>query len=189
MANGRGFGDGNIPSSDNSTGLLTKRTGWGCRVASIIVATDGSVSYDHTVASWACYIITPDEVVRFGGVLPISVDYNPLIAESMAVAYALDRVDAMVDNLSDHDLVIYTDCRDVMYRAKRTKGAHLSKKQIMDTCQHILDKFAHYRFVLVKGHSKIEDLPHTMNRWCDMEARRLLRKAVEKSRKNTIAQA
>ncbi|CAB4151310.1 RNase_H_like domain containing protein [uncultured Caudovirales phage] len=146
------------------------------------IATDGSVSYDRTCASWACYILTPDNAVHFGGVLPVSVGYNPLVAEMMAVANALYRLEAMVADLSECDVIIYTDCLDVITVPRRIRGAHASKMEIVKSYQHILDKLGHYEFKWVRGHTELQTRPHVMNRWCDRYARRLLREAVEKSR-------
>lgn len=154
----------------------------------VIICSDASYSYTSQVSTWAAYIKTPDKVIKTGGVLKQAVN-NSTVAEMLGLANALFTLNKLID-LSQFNLVVYCDNKQAMEKP-RIRVTPASKyydekaqqlKWFEDHIEPLCLKAASFEMKHVKAHLNSKryknlspDDPKLMNRWCDTEAKRLLR--------------
>jgi ribonuclease HI len=89
-------------------------------------------------------------------------------------------------SFGDGDFVVAkSDCTHAVEHLKnRTGGTTETERRIVAQVHEILEKHA-LRFYVrhVKGHTTLSEPRFHANRWCDGEARRLMRQAVRKERR------
>lgn len=151
----------------------------------ITIATDASLSDNHMLATWACYIRGPRGTIKHSGQLK---EYPPKgnshFAETLALANALVIADKHVGVAGTH-IIIYNEVAHVL-TPTRTKHGNVRVKDrertnvINDVMLPILKKAEGYELRDVKAHSSEYKKDGAakkffMNRWCDLTSRRLLR--------------
>lgn len=162
----------------------------------ITIATDASLSNEHKVASWACYIRTPKRTVRHAALFA---DYPPrgstCFAETVALANALAIIDKAV-HLPHYKIVVYNEIPHVLTPTTTKAGNIRVRDQaraavITMHMLPILEKAKSYELRDVKAHTlKHQEAgapkKYFMNKWCDVSCRRVLREQVArlKAREN-----
>jgi hypothetical protein len=152
----------------------------------ITMATDASISHVYSIATWACYIVTPIGVLQYAGRLKD--DTNVGIAETLAVANALAILNHNIPNLENYHLVAYSDC-DGVITIPRTKTGAVRKRAIKkaeiitEYVNPITNKARSFSMKFVKAHTlkhghRHPEAKYNMNNWCDIHSRRLLRQLV-----------
>ena len=158
----------------------------------ITIATDISSSNTYKMSTWACYIRTPRGTIKHVGLFK---DWheNSHYLETLALANALVIAEKNCD-LSQHQMIIYNEIEYVL-RPLTTKKAGLPKLKdaertriIEEVMMPILEQCITWELRDVKAHTKEWKKPtaakkYILNRWCDIESRRLLRKHVNLVRK------
>jgi ribonuclease HI len=156
------------------------------------IATDASTSDKYQVSTWACYIRSPRGVIKHAARFAEH-STNTAWLETKALANALVIADNNMD-LSEHKIIIYNEIAHVLTPLK-TKKAGLPRLKdaertriIVEVMLPILEKAISWELRDVKAHSKAYKKANApkkfiLNRWCDLNCRRVLREQVSAERR------
>lgn len=152
----------------------------------ITVCSDASMSTKLKIATWACYIRTPDLTIKLGGVFK-EYSSGSYWAETRGIANALSILNSQVKNLEKYKIILYCDNNVALIepRIKNTPAskhhkASLEKRKFYDDhIKSILLKAREYETRHVKGHLPEHKWDtgskrNFMNNWCDEEAKRYM---------------
>lgn len=160
----------------------------------ITIATDISNDSKYKISTWACYI-------RYdGGVIKRVEQFKEYHkhtgdAETYALINALSIAYLTIPDFNLSKIVIHNEIEHVLTPI-RTKAGNIKKqdevraKAILDIGLPLLDKSAGWDRRKIKAHYsawQTSDNPakYAINRWCDMESRRLL-KEIRRKKKKTL---
>lgn len=150
----------------------------------ITIATDVSCDPNYEISTWACYIRYDGGVIkqvhRFK-----EYQEKTTHAETYALINALIIASESIPDWSDSRVIIYNEVERVL-TPLRTKCGNIKKKEldrseaIINIALPLLDKAGSYERRKITAHYKdwkTSDNPakYAINRWCDIESRRLLR--------------
>lgn len=154
----------------------------------VSIATDISCDPEHKITTWACYIKHDQGVIKHIGEFK-EFEKNTAAAETYALVNALTIARNNIPDWSESEVKIYNEIEYVLepIRSKagnireRDMNRSLAIKEIaLPILQQTLswekeDVKAHYRYWEESGEEK-----YVINRWCDYEARKALRKIRKK---------
>lgn len=154
----------------------------------VTIASDISCDPEAEITTWACYIKYGDGEIKKKG--QFSKFYkNTAAAETYALVNALTIAKNSIPDWSESEVKIYNE---IEYALKpiRTKAGNIRLRDsdrstaIQKIAIPILEETLRWEREHVKGHYKGEEKDkekYTLNRWCDQEARKLLREIRKKS--------
>lgn len=160
----------------------------------VTIATDVSCSgQKEKIMTWACYIRYNGGVIKRSGVFKERRDNTP-IGETLALANALTIAYKSISDWSESRIIIHNECSDIVLRPLLTKGGKIRKRDeyraaaIVDVSLPILAKAQSWELRDITAHYKKwqeSDNPakYAINRWCDSEARRLMKTIRNKEKK------
>lgn len=148
----------------------------------ITINTDASYNLQHGVGAYAFYIVCDNFRIMVGGKLKnckSSVD-----AEMMAIGNALHTLGKHPQLPTTKLIVINTDCTGAMERIK-LKSHNEVGRNVARVLRQLRQKTSwrnaimpKYEFRHVKAHNGIPDSRSFANDWCDKEAKKWIRVAV-----------
>lgn len=154
----------------------------------ITIATDISCDPVHQITTWACYIKHNEGEIKRTGRFKQFIK-NTAAAETYALVNALTIAKNNIPDWSESEVTIYNEI-DYVLEPVRTKAGNIRErdldrsKAIKDIALPILqealswekeDVKAHYRYWEETGEEK-----YVINRWCDREAKRVLKEVRKK---------
>jgi ribonuclease HI len=150
----------------------------------VTIFTDASYSEKYHLGAWACFIRSDNLTIKKSGKVQQEVD-DSNTCELMAIVNALAILERH-RKLSDCRLIIKTDSLTTI---KMIRGG--TDKQGFSTALRYavtrLSRVESFRFTHVKAHVFKREDPeygkpqYSINRWCDIHARKHLREAVRKA--------
>lgn len=151
-------------------------------VNTITINTDASHHPDHKIGGYAYYIICNHFKIMKSGVFKVK-PKNSTEAETMCIGNALAHL-AKMDLPKTTFLVINTDSKHSIGNIERCYNP-LSEK-VNGIWQKVINKTGSTRneFRWVRAHSKVKDARSYANEWCDFNAKKQMRKAVRKKKRN-----
>lgn len=162
----------------------------------VTIASDISHDYDYKITTWACYIR------HNGGLIQHSAQFNDYQiktahAETYALINALVIAAKNVPNWENSTVIIYNEIEHVLEPIKTKAGnVRLRDKKrseaILNVAIPILESAKAWEKRDIKAHySKWKESTrrnaYFMNRWCDKEARSLLKYTRRKKKKEGCA--
>lgn len=153
----------------------------------ITIATDAGYSHLFRVGYWACRIRLPDDSIHTQTGMLKNDPGGSTQAERLAIANALWIVDRMVD-LKQCRLVMYYDNISAMRKPQKPYGGKRRDVQLsqlafyVDHIEKYLDKASEVKKQHIKAHTHVDHWTpenaegHEMQRECDRECTRLLKK-------------
>lgn len=158
----------------------------------ITIATDISCSAKYKVTAWACYIRHSGGVIKQSGVFSQHPS-DTCRAETYALVNALTIAAKNIPDWSESRIIIHNEIERVL-TPLRLKNGKLSPKEvdrteaIVNIALPILDTAASWERRKIQAHFKeweTSDNPakYAINRWCDTEARRLMRVTRDRKKK------
>jgi ribonuclease HI len=161
----------------------------------ITIATDISCDAKYKVATWACWIRYDGGVIRRSGVFS-QYPNDTCRAETYALINALTIAKNNISDWGESRIIIHNEIERVLTPLLTKNGKPSTKEAdrteaIVNLAMPILDSAQSWERRKIKAHFKDwkdSDNPakYAINRWCDIEARRLMRetrKGVKKSLK------
>lgn len=158
----------------------------------ITIATDISQDSRYKIVTWACYIRYDGGVIKR---VEQFKDYHKHTgnAETYALINALSIAYLSISDWHLSKIVIHNEIEKVLTPI-RTKAGNIKKQDevrsraILDIGLPLLDKSAGWDRRKIKAHYsawQTSDNPakYAINRWCDMESRRLLKEIRSKTKK------
>ena len=151
----------------------------------ITIATDISCDPRHKISTWACYIRYSGGIIKEVGEFK-EYQNNTIFAETYALINALTIANRNIPDWNNSKIVIHNEIERVL-TPLRTKNGQLKRSEthrseaIMGIALPLLNQTASWERRKIKAHYKdwkTSDSPakYAINRWCDIESRKLLRK-------------
>jgi hypothetical protein len=150
----------------------------------VTIATDISADDIYKICTWACYIRWDGGVIKYAAPFkeyPASTGE----AETLALCNALVIAESRISDWGVSRVIIHNELEDVIspFYPKRKKirdKRAIRNEAIINVALPILDKCASYDRRKITAHFKdwkTAENPkkYAINRWCDIESRRLLR--------------
>ena len=153
----------------------------------LTVFADASFDHGSGIAAFAGWFRTAGSIHRISKVSKrrfVSSNEAELVALCATVLVALHRQ----ASFSDGDFVVAkSDCLYAVEHLKDKTGGATETERRMVAKVHAALHAHGLRFYVrhVKGHTKLPEPRFHVNRWCDGEARGLLREAVRKEKENS----
>lgn len=153
----------------------------------VTIATDISCDPEHKITTWACYIKHSRGEIKQTGEFK-EFYKNTALAETYALVNALTIARNNIPDWSESDVKIYNEIEYVLDPV-RTKAGNIRLKDkdrsaaIQEIAIPILLEAMAWDKEDVKGHysgEEREEEKYVINRWCDKEAKRVLREIREK---------
>jgi ribonuclease HI len=160
------------------------------RCSTITINTDASFHPKHRVGGYAFYLVSDFFRIQKGGMFKTK-PWNPIDAEMMCMANALHTLLAQKELPEAKWIIINSDCLwsfDLIKRkGKNDLGRYVAKLlrevRMRTSSGIIMPKF---EFRHVKAHSGVADARSIVNEWCDKEAKKWMRRAVEEIDNNPV---
>lgn len=152
---------------------------------SFTINTDASHTDKGNIGAWACWIKSSHYLIKEAGLFPMPVP-NSSVAELMAFEQALlllDRLVSSQDFLRHHrdkgKILLYVNT-DSLWTIHALQGV-IKRSKHLAIARRIKSLTEDYIVIArhVKGHSGVQDTRSWVNRWCDTQAKGLLRKRIE----------
>ncbi len=149
----------------------------------VTIATDISCDPVHKISTWACYIRHDKGTIKETGQFK-EFHKNTALAETYALVNALTIAKSNIADWSESEVIIYNEIEYALDPVRTKAGnIRLRDKDRSDAIQEIAipilkealswekeDVKAHYKDWQESGEEK-----YIINRWCDKEARRVLK--------------
>ena len=149
----------------------------------ITIATDISCDSRYKVATWACWIRYDGGVIRRSGVFS-QYPNDTCRAETYALINAL-TIASKLPEWSESRVIIHNEIERVLTPLLTKTGKPSTKETdrteaIVNLAMPLLDKAASWERRKIKAHMKNwkeseNPAKYAINRWCDIESRRLMR--------------
>lgn len=150
----------------------------------VTLFTDASFSSQHKLGAWACWIKSDFHVGRLSGPFKLKVETSNE-AEILAIANGIFLVVKTLKGIKKIHLVTDSD-HALRVLGNRMKGSTKKEREVHKFIKTLLSD---YRIKLslkgIKGHSKGSSPREYVNRWCDVKARREMRKEVRRVNSKT----
>lgn len=160
----------------------------------ITIATDISSDWNKKITTWACYIRYNGGVIKKSGVF-VRYPKDTVRAETYALANALSIAYKNIDDYSESRIIIHNEIKRVI-TPLTTKNGNLAVREIdrtevvLNIIMPLLDNAQSWELRKIKAHfsgwkKSSNPSKYFINRWCDQEARRLLRETRRKKKVHT----
>jgi ribonuclease HI len=150
----------------------------------ITVNTDASFSQKYKVGGYAFYIVCDIFKIQKSGMFKVH-PKSPIEAEMMCMANALHALLSQKELPVTKWIVINSDCICSFEKIKR-KSTNVIGRTVANLLRKVRQKTSSrhaimpkYQFRHVKAHNGSPDARSYVNEWCDKEAKKWMRKAVE----------
>lgn len=155
----------------------------------ITINTDASFSKEHKVGGFAFYIVCDRFKIFKGGMFRVN-PVNPMEAEMMCMANTIYTLTIQKDLPSTNLIVINSDCLYSFDKIGRKKPHPIGKK-VANLLRELRIKTSYldvikpkFEFRHVKAHTGNKNGRSLANEWCDKEAKKWMRKAI--NQKNNL---
>jgi ribonuclease HI len=150
-------------------------------VSTITINTDASHHPDYKIGGYAFYIVCNHFKIMKSGVFKTK-PANSTAAETMCIGNALAEL-AKMDLPKTTFLIINTDSKHSIGNIERSYNP--LSEEVNKIWQKVIEKTGSTKneFRWVRAHSKVKDARSYVNEWCDYNAKKEMRKAVRKKKK------
>lgn len=157
-------------------------------MSKVVIATDISCDPEYEITTWACYIKhSGGEIKKVGRLKEFC--KNTAAAETYALVNALTIAKDSIPDWGESDVTIYNEI-DYALEPVRTKAGNIKLKDkdrsnaIQEIALPILQEALNWQKEDVKAHYKdwetAGEEKYIINRWCDKESRKELKKIRKK---------
>lgn len=157
-------------------------------VTCITINTDASFRPDYRVGGFAFYIVCDYFKIRKGGIFKSQQPQNAQEAEMMCMANAIHTLLAQKD-LPQTQLIVVNSDAITTFQHIKNKSTNPIGKAVAAQLRRIrkyMIKSVKIEFRHVKAHTKDTAARSKANAWCDQEAKRWMRIAVEQKKKEAL---
>jgi ribonuclease HI len=152
------------------------------KVRVITINTDASFNPQHKLGGYAFYIVCDLFKIQKAGMFKKPVD-NSKDAEIMCIGNAISTLLAQPELPETTWLIINSDCLYGMSDIRKSTSELAKKVNRMWAALINRTKSRHNKMRHVKAHNGTPDARSWVNDWCDKEAKKWMRIAVERSQK------
>lgn len=149
----------------------------------VTIATDISCDMDYKVCTWACWIRYDGGTIKHSGLFK-EFPKNTCYAETYALVNAL-TIASKLPCWAESRVIIHNEIDRVLTPLTKKNGSYSQAEMdrtavIINLALPLLDKAQSWERRKIKAHMKhwkTSDNPakYAINRWCDIESRRLMR--------------